>query len=235
MKTVRPKTRPAAGFTLVEVLLAAMVTALVATTAATIVSAVSSASTQTRDVRTTKQAGHYALGRIATAVREARGIGEVTADSVTLWMSDRNGNDAISVDEASIIRYDAVAKTISCMTPVPPAGNGSLLDILADILTDLSLLRAEIEKVEHTTEVWASDVESLSFQGYPSLTDTKIIQVHFTMGAEEEAVAFSTSAAPRAPGDYLFVNGASEPANAASPRIRRLVISPWQGLSTISD
>lgn len=228
-----PRRRPfRRGMTLVELLIAATMTAVVAAASATLVSAVSNAAVETTDVRSTRAAGYYALGRTTTMLREARGIGEVTPTAMSLWMEDLNDDDQLNLYEAVVIRYDGSTKQIIYEYLEQPDGNPMPLTQLAladfkSVGNVIGLLTSPDKK----SVVWADGVESLTFSAYPDYTDTRIVGVDFTIGSGAEAVNFSGAASPRASGDYLFETSAQGPPLPGSNRLRRTVTSFYNGLT----
>jgi len=221
------------AFTLIETLLAASVTSLVAVAGVTMVFAATSAASGTRDVRTTKTAGHYALSRMAKKIREARVIGEVTATSVTLWLDDLNGDDTVNAGEVGYIEYDPIAKQILFETLDPASGISPGLVVSPSVLTDSAQLQLLVPDSAKSVVTWADGVEALTLTGYPSLTETRIVGVRFTIGVGADQVAFQTTASPRAPGDYLFVPQAIIPPNGPSGRVLRRFFSRWDGFGDI--
>ena len=216
------------GFTLVELLTAAMVSALVATAGATLIFAVGNASKQTRDLRETKVSGHYALRRIAETIRSARGIGEVTSTAVTLWVADRNSDDLLNVNELGIIEYDAATKQI---TYLDTSASTSLATIDATKFAKKDDFKIVLNAVpEVVTITWAEGVESFALIGYPATTETRIVDALFTIGTGGDAASFQTSAGPHASGDYLYDASANAVPLTGSTRPRRIKISKFNGL-----
>jgi hypothetical protein len=215
------------AFTLVELLTSAAITALVAAASTALIFAIGNASTQTRGLRQTKTAGHYALMRIAGTIRSARAIGEVTPTSITLWTSDANGDDVLNLKELGGIWYDGTTKRIT-YTSLPSSADASAINVNSFINSNTvgTLLTSPGNK----TVVWAEGVESLTFTGYPSNTNTRIVDTTFTIGTGVDAVSFQISASPRASADYLYKPSAQAAPLPGSTRIRRVTISPFNGL-----
>lgn len=222
------------GFTLVEMLLASMVTAMTAVSAAALVFAIANAASHTRDYRTQRAEGHYALHRIGHKIRTARGIGEVTPTTVSLWEQDDNNDDTVNLYEVGIIRYDSANRQIVYERRVsqdpPPA---TVVDSAS--FFDTTALAGMLEGADRQTVVWANDVESLTFSGYPEHTDTRVVHVEFTLIRENESLVFHKSAAPRASGDYLFVTEAMIPADGPDGRARRKYSSRWDGYGDLAN
>jgi|GEM_PF-1591496 len=223
-----------AAFTLIETMIAAMVTALVATAGTALVFAVSSGTTQTRDVRGGKSMGQYTLARIGRTVREARAIGEVTSTSVTLWAADTNQDDVINAGELGFIEYDSAAKQVFYGTLDPASGISPALPVSQSAFTDAIQLQTIVPDNAKMYIVWADNIETLTLTGYPSSTETRIVGAHLTIGTGTEAVAYQTTASPRAPADYLFLPQAQLPPNGPSGRQLRRDFSRWDGYGDIS-
>lgn len=236
-----PRERPIAlnragrgAFTLVETLIAAMVTALVATAGTTMIFAVSSGTTQTRGVRSSKSVGQYALLRVGRTIREARAIGKLTSSSVTLWAKDLNQDDVINAGELGFIDYDSVAKQLLYGALDPASGINPATVIPQSVFVDSAQLLALVPDSARIAVVWADGIESLVLTGYPSNTETRIVNTRLTIGVGSKEVAYQTTASPRAPADYLFLPQALLPPDGPSGRQLRRTISRWDGYGDIS-
>ncbi len=221
--------RPA--FTFVELMLASMITAMTAVAAVTLVGAISNASVHMRDQRKMNTTGHYALSRVATAIRSARAVGEVTPTTITLWVKDTNGDDAVSVNELASIQYDAGAKQIKFRTT---ESVGLMTEAPEGMINDFDLVEPKMDMLGVETMVWAADIEAFAFQGFPDYTDTRIVEARFTVGTGGEEVAFQTTASPKGSADYLFVNEAQAAPLPESTRIRRAHFSRWEGFGDLN-
>jgi hypothetical protein len=217
--------RPA--FTLVELLTAVTMTALVAAAGTTLVFAVDNTVSTTKQVRDTKTAGHYALARIADTIRAARAIGQVTPTSITLWLTDRNNDDLLNANELGGIWYDATAKTITFIS-LPGSTDTTVINV-TDFANQASVATL-LTGTGRQSIVWGERVESLAFLGYPDNTNTRIVDTGFTIGTGINAVSFRISASPRASADYLFKSTAKATPLTGSTRVRRLTISNFNGL-----
>ncbi|HWL93197.1 MAG TPA: hypothetical protein VNT79_06655, partial [Phycisphaerae bacterium] len=169
------------AFTLIELLIAASATALTATTGAAMIFAVSSASTQTRDNRTDRAAGHYAADRIGRVVRQARAIGHVTATSVALWVSDENENDQVDLYETGRVYFDPDSDAITYEYFVTTGKTTPASAVATSTLTTEASLKTAMECDEKQSVVLAKDVASTAFSGYPSKTQARIVSVEFKM------------------------------------------------------
>lgn len=221
------------AFTLVELLIAAMVSALAAAAGTALIYGVSYASTQTRTVRETKATGNYLLSRLATAVRDARCIGQVTPTSFTLWTQDLNNDDDISLYELGFVSYDSVTKQVIYRYVQNPGGAVPAVPVTLTEFKNPTSVNAKITGPNAKAVVWAEGIESLTLTGSPSYTDTRIVDVKFTIGTGNDEIAFTTAASPRASADYLFVTGAKDPGATTSDHATRKAVSRWEGFDDI--
>jgi len=221
------------GFTMTEMLVAGTVTSLVAAAGATFVSAVSNAAGQTRDLRSAKTSGHYALGRMVRAIRESRGIGQITSSSVTLWVEDKNGNDQINLYETGTIRYDAQTGTLfyEYMQPASPMANSAVVSL--DELKNIAVLQSRMAAApsERREAAWAEEVQSMNFIGHPNNTDARVVDFRMVLG--DGNVIFRGTASPRAPANYLYYEETQNPPSESSVRKVRKYAAGWNGFSDL--
>jgi type II secretory pathway pseudopilin PulG len=220
------------GFTLLELLLATGVTALVAAAGATLVSAAADASTGTRDVRKTKSQGNYAMQRIANTIRGARGIGQVTSNAITLWVSDPANYDQLNLYETGVIRYDSTNQQI-IYDYLQSSGATPATTVATSDFTSAANMSTVMAITDKQSVVWADGVSSCTFSGYPSGTTTRIIDVQFTLGTGVGTCFFQGSAGPKASGDYLFSTQTQLPAPMGSTRKERAYYTRWSGFADL--
>ncbi|MCZ6698323.1 MAG: type II secretion system protein [Planctomycetota bacterium] len=221
------------GFTLIELMLAGMITALVAAAGASLIFATTGASRELGGIRNTKTAGNYALSQIASRIRQARAIGDLRSNQLSLWVEDANGDDVANLNEIATIRYRSGEKTITYLVLDPARASGSFV-VPEWVLTSAPSSQQMISMGGPQPTVWADDVETFSFSGYPQETDTRIVEVRFTIGQGAGAISFQTTASPRAPADYLFVPEAKATPPPGSSRAQRSLVSPWDGLNDLA-
>jgi len=220
------------AMTLIELLVAAAITSVVAAAAATLLSAASNASSQSRNVRTINSAGYYAEGRIGATVRQARAIGEVKSDKVGLWVADANDDDNIQLSETGVIYYDGDANAIYFLQTDSTATGAATTAVAATDLLVADKLDGLIREAGSTPVQWAEDVHACTFDGYPSLSDTRVVTASFTIGSGNDATDFAVTASPKAPADYLFISRTRIAPSGTETRYRRGKVSPYSGVST---
>ncbi|MBX3394859.1 MAG: prepilin-type N-terminal cleavage/methylation domain-containing protein [Phycisphaerae bacterium] len=218
------------AFTLIEMMLAASVTALTATAGATMIYAISSSATQTRDYRTQRSEGHYALSMIGRTIRQARAIGYLNGDSMSLWLRDSNGNDTVDIEEMGRIYFDSSnhAVLFDYFDNSEVTGLGALafnqLFTPSDVATVMNV-------TQRKTVALAKGVDSLQFDGHPDSVEVRMVQMRLTMSVNGESLTFHHAASPKASGDYLFFRETSVPVSDTSTRVLRKKKTAWDGFS----
>jgi len=218
--------------TLIELLLAAMMTAVISAAAATLLGGASNASAQSRNARTVTSAGHYVEGRIGATVRQARGIGQVTSTRISLWLNDSNDDDRMQLAESAVIFYDSSAKAITIIQTDSTATSASSTLVPNTTFQDVTLMSSAIQGVAYKTTKWAEDVQACAFDGFPSLTDTRVVNAVFTIATGSDATEFAVTASPKAPADYLYQTGTRTAPSGTETRYLRSKVSPYTGAST---
>lgn len=218
--------------TLVELLLAAMMTAFIAAAAATLLNGAANASNQSRNTRDITTAGHFAEGRIGAVIRQARAIGQVTATKISVWVADTNDDDILQLSEAGVIFYDSATKGIYIQQTAASATSASSTVVAGSSFKDADQLSKEISAVPNKSSQWADDVQVCAFDGYPSLTDTRVVSVTFTIGSGGDATDFAVTAGPKASADYLFQSSTRSAPSGSETRYTRSKVSPYSGVST---
>lgn len=97
------------GLTLVEMMLALAVTALVAGAIAGMMSAVSSGVGTRRDMRSAMIRANLGQMRLGAYVAPARALISVDSDRFVLWLHDQRPGETIHVSEARWFEFDAVS------------------------------------------------------------------------------------------------------------------------------
>lgn len=229
MNAHRTTTKRRGAFTMVEMLLASTIAALAATAGATVIYAISSNATETRDYRTQRTAGHYALNVLGRTIREARSIGYVTGDNVALWLDDSNENDRIDVHELGRIIFDTDRSQL-VFEYFDDGGAPAPVDAApTTVFTDQAVLTATMNVTGKQTMILADGVSAASFSGYPDSVEARVVQSKFTIEVNGEPEMFLIAASPRAPADYLFYSESKFAPSARSPRPKRKMLSRWNG------
>lgn len=220
------------AFTLVELLMAATCTSIVAASATSLVFAIASASRTTKEIRAAKSTGNYAISRINQTIRESKSVGTVTPTALSLWVKDLKDDDKISLYETGIIKYDAATDQILYLHMDNP-GVTPVVPITLAEFQDVATLATKMSGANLVTDVWASDVAGLTFTSYPSNTDTRLVDTQIVIDITSESLVFKGAASPKASGEFLFVDAAIGTVSVKSGRLRRLIPAQWEGLATL--
>lgn len=228
------RTRPGRrGFTLVEILVAAMITAMTLGAAATMVNAISNAALDTKETRNEKKAGRMLVDRVSEHIRNARGIGEVRPDAIVLWENDTNSDDRVNLHETSIITYSTSTKEVKRTATAGTSADDVGPEVSTATFTNVDSLSALASGYTKREAVIGEKVESFSMSGYPSKTETRVVNFSFEKAGRTVSHAFRESVAPRATADYLFNDATKEaPATAGMP-VRRIEYSRWTGWADV--
>ncbi|MBK8270842.1 MAG: hypothetical protein IPK83_22050 [Planctomycetes bacterium] len=222
------------GITLVELLLASIVTALTATAGATVLYAVSSSATKTREYRTQRAGGHYALDRIGRTVRESRAIVYVASDEIALWLNDWNENDAVDKEELGRIIYDNSMQHIRFEYYYDDGTAAPVSAAPSNIFGSRTSMTTAMSGSNVKSVVWVEGVTGAIFSGYKDNVEARVVLSEFTINADGTSLLFHKAASPRAPGDYLFFEDTKRAPDIRSARAKRKIVSKWTGLGGLT-
>ena len=117
------------GFTLVELLVALMVSSIVLAAVATLSYALGNVN-DTADDTALKQAQlRYTTLRISALVRNCKLIAAVEADDLVVWRSDDNGDDRVNISELVYIETSEERNFIKLAEFLPNSGQDSILQM----------------------------------------------------------------------------------------------------------
>jgi type II secretory pathway pseudopilin PulG len=230
---VRAARRTRSAFTMVELLLASTITALVAAASATLVSAVCNATVGTRDSRATNGEGHFTLAQLTRLVRGSRAVGELTPTAASLWLADTNGNDRINLYETGIITYDTVNKRILLNRMQKANGSIPTSTVTPAQFKSVATLQSLYGGQDYKSIELASSVSGFKLMGWPSATDMHIVNVAFALTKDNQTTQFEAAASPRAPGDYLFYAQTQGTPPIGTTRKVRAIVSPFDGFASV--
>ena len=155
------------GFTLAELLVALMISAIVLAAVATLAWAMSSANESSGDTAQQQAQLRYATFRISELIRNCKMICNRDTDNMGIWRADDNGNGWIDIEEAVFIEKNAQGNQIQffeCiedMTTTPPwfdihdfqAGTlRSLMEIHPQLITRRTVLVRQCSNIEFKTD-----------------------------------------------------------------------------------
>ncbi len=165
-------------------------------------------------------------------VEMRRAVGQVTSTTITLWVEDLNANDQMDLAEVAMIQYDGTDKRVR-YDYVNSADVATTL-VTYSTFTSFGTLAAEMDSSSgRQSVVWGDGVESFAALGYPNLTDTRVVEVSFTIGTGQDEAAFRFSASPKAPADYLYLSATR--GGLVVGRVPRKYYSIWDGYGAHPD
>lgn len=106
--------------TLIEVMLAVTITAMVAGAIAGMMAAVSAGVTKKRDTRAVMVRANAAQVRLSAYVVPARCVLDVPADGVVVWLNDSREGGTVNISEVRWLFYDATSEAIAAFYVVFP-------------------------------------------------------------------------------------------------------------------
>ncbi|MCK4753452.1 MAG: type II secretion system protein [Planctomycetes bacterium] len=127
------------GFTIVELLVALMVTSIIFTAVATLVYAIGAANDVTDDTREKQAKVRYATLRIGELIRYSKLVYESSENGLVFWNIDSNNNNQVDNDE--LVYVDAVT-----------AGSGYIELRIRDGLGDTIVVLSECSNVDFTVD-----------------------------------------------------------------------------------
>lgn len=145
---------PRRGLTLLEFLLAMMITALIAVAMGGMVTAVARATELDRYTRETTVRSQTAMVRLGSYITPARCILESNTDSVVIWLDDQRESQTVHATEVRWLKFNAGTGTIELhYVKFPDAMSQADRDLL------------DVELPVATTDWWAT-LDSYSTLGY---------------------------------------------------------------------
>jgi len=100
------------AFTLAELMVGLMLTAVIGLTTAILASGLSSANAQTNTLTEAVQSARIGLSRLDSLVRKSQLVINTGSDQFTVWMGDANGDKLMNVAELVQVYYDPPGKAI---------------------------------------------------------------------------------------------------------------------------
>lgn len=145
------------GLTLVEMLMALAITALIGAAVTAMLFGVSHGTHETRDMRGLTLRCKAINARLAARIRTARSVLDADTDRLILWTGDTNGNGKPDLSEVQRIERDSDTGVITSYTL---ADDGT--DVEHELADDFNVATAAaIESGDMAGEAWARAVAGL--------------------------------------------------------------------------
>ena len=193
------------AFTVVEMVLAMAITAMIGLSVAGVAVALSTAQADQEESYQYAQTARSAINRIQGYLSRARLVTARGDGSLVYWIKDADGDGTISLEELGEIRRHSEDRTLRLHRVVFPdnmdeqvhaALNAQVeLDCAADMASATQLIETN---GRHVDQVEAEDVEAFDVAAYPECPVAKLVSIHLVIGQGERQVALRSAVALRA-------------------------------------
>lgn len=227
------------AFTLAELLMAAVLSSLVAMAGLTMVYAATNSWMLTDSSTLAARRGQALLQRIGRMVRSARAVSVNSATQLSIWAADDYpaggtggiaGNDAVELSEMRQLDYSSSTKQVVCTWEDVSASPGLNVSLGVPGVVQINLGTYTSNGAYSATsksEVWADDVASVTFSGHTNTSGVNTVKVTVTIGSGASAQSYSGSYSPRGPGYYVSnANGTTD--GTTGIRKRNGTIGAWE-------
>lgn len=200
-----PVHRRLRGLTLVELLLALAITALIGAAIAAMFFAVSYGTSSRNDLRGLVVRQRTLTARLDASVRGSAQILAAGGDYVVLWMGDSRANKAPDLSELRRIEYDSAGKTLISYKAVFPAGWTQAAIDAADTSYALTADFNAVTKALKGNSLWPSETwmtnvtEAALTYNNASASSATLVSYRFTLGSGTTAAPVAGAAALRKP------------------------------------
>lgn len=171
-----PDTKHKNGFTLVELVIALTISAIVLTAVATFAYAMSTADTDSDDISRRQAQIRFATLKVSDLIKHCRLICEVSSYDMALWKADNNGDGQINARELVYIEWEANSGSIRLTEFSPPLADGGMT-ISLDMITNGSAKNFLYSYYPAVHTVLLSDCQKVSFliDYYPPWTRLAVV------------------------------------------------------------
>jgi hypothetical protein len=156
------------GLTMIELLLASSITALVGLGVAAMMDAVTTGTATQKNVRDAQVRMKVLQGRLDAALRNTQMVLQSSTDYVILWSDDTHADSVPDLSELRMIERDSATKVVTSYVAAWPAGSTQTTVEAADTAyTTATDFRTTLNAMKGTSKLtatkWASSVGSLAF------------------------------------------------------------------------
>ena len=198
-----PPRRGMVAFTLVELLMAVTITAMIGMAVVAVSSALSSAKASTDSMVEAVSSGRYAMRSIAADVRKAALVTAADDDGMVIWTGDDNGDGQINLDELVLIRPDdehTVERLQVVFTPAAPASLNisKTLEKVTDVDNIRKLLIDKKYSDYLSRRTLAVDVSNFEVVTDESPPIPQLVLIRLTVGQVPQQITLTNTARLRA-------------------------------------
>lgn len=178
------------GFTLVEMVLAMALTAVVGLAAAGVSAALSNGYAMSQGNYETLQAGRVTVGNLHRTIRSAKLVTMAGSEGLVVWAADPNGNDLINISELRVIELDQANARLFCHRvnlDGLDAGVRDALDAPVTLATAMAFqtIRSRVlSDVRCSTQSLADGVRSLTVSAIPACPQARTVSIEVLMSCQ---------------------------------------------------
>ncbi len=197
--------RSSKAWTVIEMVLAMSITAVIALTIASVTLGLSASNATTRNSQQANRIATCAARRIQAALRKAKLITCAEDDYLAYWVEDTNGDGKINLAEVAAIKYNSDNEKIKHIRPT--------LDHITDETTKKALnVKINLDSIKNSSSteqvltnspklnetLLADNVTDFSFSATPDVPMTKLVTMYMEIQVGNYSMRLTSSSAIRA-------------------------------------
>jgi type II secretory pathway pseudopilin PulG len=195
-------TQSCRAFTLVEILLATAILAVIGLAVAGMAIALTDGYIASEGYADAIQCGRNSIRFIESVAHKAKVVTAASSNSVVFWAQDTNGDGQINLDELTMITYDSSSRELRQVAVVFPAGlpNKSALNVnepLSAVVDARAVAGILAASSYNTTTTLAGDVRSFNVTVSPAAPLSTRVNLEITMGSGQQTLSLDASASLR--------------------------------------
>ncbi|MHC4394069.1 MAG: PilW family protein [Planctomycetota bacterium] len=194
------------GFTLVELLVALMVTSIVLAAVATLTFAIGSANDATNDTSQKQARVRYTTLRISELIRGCKLICGTPSDDMAIWRADDNDDGQINVDELVYIERGTGRDFVRLKEFSVPAGWPNFVLLISDI-QDVSTKPWLIANCDTTDTGLIPQSSNVEFRLDSAAPQSRFVSIIFDVVENKVVRQYQINAALRSWAGYLLDDG----------------------------
>jgi len=193
------------GFTLAELLVALMISAIVLAAVATLAWAMSSANESSGDTAQQQAQLRYATFRISELIRNCRMICNRDTDNMGIWRADDNGNGLIDAEESVFVEKNALGNQIQLFECIENMSATPALFGISDFISGTARSIMEISPQLRTRQtVLVRQCSNIEFKTDVEPPYSKFASIRFKMMENNIAHKYQIDASLRAWAGHLI-------------------------------